>query len=256
MGLPRNLKMEKGRADEVDGIIMVDSRQSVGKREKYAFARNEKKGARLLRIKPVEEVGSEDLLAANGDFMPLSKPKRRRRSDSDSSMEGDYEKKHFQLIEMPAGPEIKPEDQNLEYATESDSEAEGRSIKIDEATRQEHVELSRQVDRDPTNLEAWLALINHQDAMLGLGKFEHRKITTAEIQSTAEIKISMYQKALQAEAAGGSLQNRERILLGMMKEGAKVWSRSKQAKIWEKMTMKEVASLKQIGRASCRERVF
>lgn len=236
--------MEKGRADEVDGIIMVDSRQSVGKREKYAFARNEKKGARLLRIKPVEEVGSEDLLAANGDFMPLSKPKRRRRSDSDSSMEGDYEKKHFQLIEMPAGPEIKPEGQNLEYATESDSEAEGRSIKIDEATRQEHVELSRQVDRDPTNLEAWLALINHQDAMLGLGKFEHRKITTAEIQSTAEIKISMYQKALQAEAAGESLQNRERILLGMMKEGAKVWSRSKQAKIWEEVTTKEVASLK------------
>ena len=232
--------MERGVAEEADGIIMVDSQQFIGKREKYAFARNEKKGARLLRIKPVEEGRSEDLLATNLDFVPLSKPTKRKRSDSDSSMEGDYEKKHFQLIEMPAGPEAKPEDQDLEYATESDSDAEGRTIKVDEETRQKHVELSRQADKDPSNLEAWLALINHQDAMLGLGDFAHRKITTAEIQSTAEIKISMYEKAL--KSAGETLQNRERILLGMMKEGAKVWSQTEQAKRWENLTSQEVGS--------------
>ena len=231
--------MERGLAEEVDGIIMVDSRQSIGKREKYAFARNEKKGARLLRVKPIEEGGGEDLLAADGDFVPLNKPKRRKRSESDSSIEGDY-LKNFQLIEMPAGPEAKPEDQDLEYVTESDSDAEGRTIKVDEATRQKNVELSRQVDKDPTNLEAWLALINHQDAMLGLGEFAHRKITSAEIQSTAEIKISMYEKAL--KSVRETLQNRERILLDMMKEGAKVWSQAEHAKRWEKLASQEVGS--------------
>lgn len=232
--------MERGVAEEADGIIMVDSQQIIGRREKYVFARNEKKGARLLRIKPVEEGRSEDLLASNLDFVPLSKSTKRKRSDSDSSMEGDYEKKHFQLIEMPAGPEGKPEDQDFEYALESDSDIEGRAIKFDEATRQKHIELSRQVDKDPSNLEAWLALINHQDAMLGLGEFAHRHITTAETKSTAEIKISMYEKAL--KSAGETLQNRERILLGMMKEGAKVWSQTEQAKRWENLTSQEVGS--------------
>ena len=231
--------MERGVAEEADGIIMVDSQQFFGQREKYAFARNEKKGARLLRMKSVEDGRTEDLLAANFDFVPLSKLTERRRSVSDCSMEGDYEK-HFHLIDKPAGPYAKPEDQDLEYAAESDSNAEGRTIKVDEAIRQKHVELSRQADKEPSNLEVWLAFINHQDAMRGLGEFEHRKITSAEIQSTAEIKISMYEKAL--KSAGETLQNRERILLGMMKEGAKVWSQKEQAKRWENLTSQEIGS--------------
>lgn len=239
MGLPRHFRIERGTAEEADGMILVDRRQnSGGKKEKYAFARNDKKGERLLRIKHLEEKGSEDSLAGNRDFISLSKPKKRKRSDSDSSEDGNYERNHFQLIETKAGD--KPEDPDLVYTTESDSDAEGRTIKVEDATRQKHIELSRAIDKNPQDVEAWLALIAHQDAMLGLGDNLHRKITTAEIQSTADIKISMYQKAL--KAAGGTLQNRERLLLGMMKEGSKIWTQAEQSGHWEMLTRQEVGS--------------
>jgi hypothetical protein len=54
VGCPRNLKIDRD-AGEDKGIVVNDRRfEGTGKREKYIFARNEKKGMRLLKVKPVD----------------------------------------------------------------------------------------------------------------------------------------------------------------------------------------------------------
>ena len=99
------------------------------------------------------------------------------------------------------------------------------------------------MEKHPEDIEAWFALINHQDAMLGLGGGAQHKATEAELKSIADIKISMYQKALKAASRKSDpLKNRERIILEMMKEGAKIWTQAEQAERWEQATRQEVAS--------------
>jgi hypothetical protein len=89
----------------------------------------------------------------------------------------------------------------------------------DEDAHQRNVELSQRVEADPTNVNAWLELVNHQDNLIG-DRSGRRKLTSAERLSTADIKLSMYEKALNKVGKSGG---RERLLIGLMEEGSKVW---------------------------------
>jgi len=241
IGVNRRFRIERGQVED-DGIILADRREtSILKREKYVFARNEKKGARLLKIRPEESI--KDDAASNADYVSLRTSRKRKRGGSTSSSSGEEERTHYRSIEGKAKVGKKPDDEALEYATESDlSDSElGRTIRFDEAIRLRSIELSRNVDKNPQDIDAWLALIDHQDALLGLSDHGRRKITTAEIQSTAEIKLDMYQKAL--KMAGSTLANRERLLLGLMAEGSKVWSPKEQQQRWEQISQDDLNSI-------------
>jgi hypothetical protein len=95
------------------------------------------------------------------------------------------------------------------------------------------------VDQTPHNINNWLALIDHQDLLLKSGH-DHRRITSAEMSSTADIKIHMYEKAL---CKITSLEDRERLLLGLMVEGAKIWDIKTQSHRWEQISKDNIDSL-------------
>jgi hypothetical protein len=100
-----------------------------------------------------------------------------------------------------------------------------------------NVELSRKVEDSPHDVDAWLALIEHQDKLLGVSEDGRRKTTNAERRSTADIKIHMFEKALRnttelsLSEAGQKL--RERLWVGLMKEGAKIWDIKTLSDKWE-----------------------
>lgn len=234
MGINRNFKIDR---EKPDYIVLIGPRAtSTVEREKYVFAKNEKKGAKLLRLKP--GVAMPDELKSNDDFVSLGAVKRKREGE-DSSDDSEAEHTHYRSIEGKAKPRTLPEDEKFEYlsASESDSEAR-RTVEIDEDARKEYVILSRAVNANKEDIEAWMALIHHQENMLGLNG--RRKRTDAERRSTAEIKLDMYKKAL--KSCGTTLQNRERIILGIIEEGAKIWSPGEQAKRWEKVMKAEPQS--------------
>jgi hypothetical protein len=126
----------------------------------------------------------------------------------------------YRSIEGKAKAEACPEDKDLEYVSESfTSDYERTEGSWNEVARQRNIELSQRVEVDPTNVDAWLELVNHQDDLIRDGS-GRRKLTSAERLSTADIKLSMYEKALNKVGKSGG---RERLLIGFMEEGSKIW---------------------------------
>jgi hypothetical protein len=244
LGAAKDIRMKRLSDDETHGIILTDQREDrESRREKYIFARNEKQGERFLKVR--SDAGDNLEASDNLDFIALqiSKPNKRARLEGllDDSCGEDSD--HYRSIEGKAKPKMKPVDEALEWATQSDSsDPEGaRTIRIDEAMQKRNVELSRIISDKPENVEAWMALINHQDNMIGVTIGGSRKLTSAERRSLADIKLHMYEKAL--AKAGSNQANRERILLGMMAEGSKIWDFKTQSERWEQVSQENLDSI-------------
>ncbi|KAH8595645.1 NRDE-2, necessary for RNA interference-domain-containing protein [Bisporella sp. PMI_857] len=180
----------------------------------------------------------------NADFISLASGKGRERkrhkgvTPSSEESAGEDEKEDYRSIHGKS--KSQPPD-GFEYAIEDDvseSDAE-RSIHLEESLNQKSIRLSQRVNEFPQDVDAWLALIDHQGTLLQSGHLNQR-ITNAEIRSTADIKIHLYGKALEK---CNSLQNRERLLVGMLKEGAKVWDLNMQADKWEQISRENIHSL-------------
>jgi hypothetical protein len=243
LGAPPDTKIDRDYGDE-KGLVLSRWRDSRnGFREKYVFSKIEREKTRLLRIRTqIETEGKSDIEA---NFIPLQSQrgkKRKRGGDGDGdSSASDHDERDYRSIYGKAKSNDQPIDEDLEYATESDSSGSeaGRTMKGNASTRQKNIELSRKVDDSPHDVNAWIALIDHQDVLIR-AQDDRRRITNAELRSTADIKIHMYEKALEKAR---SLEDRERLLLGLMKEGKKIWEVKYQAERWEQISKDNIDSL-------------
>ncbi|KAK1970379.1 DUF1740-domain-containing protein [Colletotrichum sublineola] len=166
------------------------------------------------------EIGSHD---AEEEFVPLSTSTKRRRTEEQESS-GD---------ERPAYRSIEGKAKAHEFSgsdTDFDSDSQGLDLDVDNPLKQRSMQLSRLIKEHPENIDAWLELIKHQDVLLNAGQSLDRDVTKAEVHSFAEIKMSMFESAL---AKAKKPEDEERLLLGLMLEGSKVWSISKLDSRWE-----------------------
>ncbi|WQF75924.1 Putative siRNA-mediated silencing protein NRDE-2 [Colletotrichum destructivum] len=166
------------------------------------------------------------------DFVPLSTLRRRHIEESQSS--GD-ERPSYRSIEGKAkAHEFSDSDIDLDSDAQEDT-----GLDMDDPLKQRSIQLSRKVKEHPENIEAWLELIGHQNVLLNAGQSLDREVTKAEVHSFAEIKISMFESAL---AQAKKPEDEERLLLGLMLEGSKVWSTSKLDNRWEDVAKKHDSS--------------
>jgi hypothetical protein len=231
LGAPSSLKIDRDLSDDRK-ILLRDRRDFRSNvREKYVFSKVAKERPRLLKIRPelIEPSNVES------DFVPFWSGRKRRRRNSSDSENGEV---NYRSIHGKAKPRDEPMDEALEYATESESETE-RTLDLDTSIRQKAIDLSRDVEQSPNNIDAWIALIDHQDRLLRSGD-DRRRTTNAEMQSTADIKIHMYEKAL---AKAITLHDRERLLLGLMKEGSKIWEIKSLSDRWDRISKENIDSL-------------
>ncbi|KAF7856168.1 uncharacterized protein EAF02_011427 [Botrytis sinoallii] len=224
LGAPRDTKIDRDHSDD-KGIVLTNLRDfRFNNREKYIFSKVERDRPRLLKIR--SEVLAEEPFLHDDDFVPLqiSRGKKRKRVDLElgSNSESDHDDTHYRSIQGKAKTSNQPR------ITLSNM----LQIVIPQ-------ELSRRIEHAPNDVDAWLALIEHQDMLLKGGD-ESRRITNAEIRSTADIKIHMYEKALDKIHY---LQDRERLLLGLMAEGAKIWEIKVQAERWAQIASDNINSL-------------
>jgi NRDE-2, necessary for RNA interference len=230
LGLAGLSKIDRNESDE-KGLVIHERFNGPTKREKNAFSKMEKKGIKKLRIKSPEEVSNTE--DAQADFLPWREPRRTKheRGEGDgSAQEGDVIDSHYRSIEGKAKTNG-PDDRDLEYATESDSDFESVGA-MDKDARDRNVELSRRTQSHPLDPTAWIEFAEHQETLIVLGT-KKRNTTSAERRSTAEIKISILEKGL--ENITGSSPGREALLLHLMEEGAKVWDYQKQSTKWKKV---------------------
>ena len=225
-----------GRIDRTssnDKVIVLSIDGLPERRGKNALSKASPGSLRKLRVRPEEaRTSAED---RDADFLPLgrSRGRKRKRGDIQQDLDSlsDDGAQHYRSVQGKAKAVDQPEDEDLLYGSESSvPEHEGRVFGMDNMHRQKRSELSRAVENDPTNCENWVQLISFQDKIVGLDQTtENSKITNAEKQSNAEVKLSMYEKAV---AAALHLKDKERLILAMMEEASQIWDGKKIQAQW------------------------
>ena len=165
----------------------------------------------------------------DADFIPLKPRKRRRIGDADSDESGNAG--HYRSIDGKAKAVTSEDDSDTEASAVLHSENE---------TRSRGVELSRLVEREPHNGQAWLDLINHQDVEQA-GRQSGVRPTLAERQSLADIKTAMIAKALQRVQ---DPHYREELLTRSMLESAHTVDAPVLQKRWKTLLRENLAMVR------------
>jgi len=165
----------------------------------------------------------------NDDFIALEPPrKRRRRDDEEEDSASDRERKTYRSIEGKAKA-----GHDSDSAFESDSDAADDGGYYVTPAKRRAIELSRKVKERPADIETWLELIGLQEVLFRESEEDYHVLTRDETKALADIKASMFEKALPHAI---SIEDREKLLVGLMREGSRVWKSEKLAKRWAEVT--------------------
>lgn len=230
LGLPPNYKIDRETAEGDALVINTDAWRSDKSKtkSKRVLAGLRKQRPKLLRIRQPSSL--DENADAEKDYLPLATSGSKRHHAIIGQVDSDDEKHAYRSIHGKAKPEDDiPSD--LEAVSDSgSSDDEAVRIDPDEEIKQRNVELTRGAETNPTNVGTWLQLINHQETLLRGAGGESRALTYAEKQSLADIKLSLYEKALKRS---GQNPARDRLLLGRLEEGAKLWDTKKLSAQWQ-----------------------
>jgi hypothetical protein len=174
--------------------------------------------------------------SSTADFLPLESHQSRKRRRLSSSL-SHHELSDFEL-EKTAYRSIlgkaKPEDDvpsDLESVSSYEGNGHDGSVRWESSAQTTNAELFKEVENHSQDVGAWLRLIEHQNTLVA-GPESRRQLTLAERQSLADIKLSVYEKALKQV---GEHPLKHRLVLGYLEEGAKIWEQETQFKKWQSM---------------------
>ncbi|CAJ0553474.1 Ff.00g119860.m01.CDS01 [Fusarium sp. VM40] len=209
-----------------------------------SYASKDKDGLRSKswRIRPnpfrIRKQENDDNGEDEGDFLALSTSKKRKNGRQTSESSDDEEQPTYRSIEGKAKPR-QYDDSDLE--SESDAPAENIDLDQNNPLKWKSIQLSRRVKDQPDDIDAWLELANHQDALLKAGEDIDHRVLEAEVHSFAEIKLHMLESALSNVS---NHQDRIRVLVPLMRECIKVWNSKTNNKRWNDLREDEKKSFK------------
>ncbi|RAK77919.1 uncharacterized protein BO72DRAFT_99172 [Aspergillus fijiensis CBS 313.89] len=229
LGLPSSYRIDRDSVVE-DKLVIRNETQRKGlsrNKTKSILSGLSKQHPRLLRFKP------QSLLDAAADFskdyLPLSTSGGRKHRVAFGDPETDDEKYAYRSIHGKAKPEDHlPSD--VEATSDSDADEDGIRGDPDEQIKQRNALLSRNLEKNSADIGSWLEYIAHQESLLRGSAGDNKPLTYAEKQSLADIKLSLYEKAL---SKVGQSEAKDRLLIGFLEEGAKLWDTKKLAAQWQ-----------------------
>ncbi|EEQ30351.1 hypothetical protein McanMca71_002158 [Microsporum canis] len=228
LGLPTTYTIDQDLSSDTKIVIKLrGATADTIQRSHKALWKSASRPTKLRRLVPRQNE-KPDL---ERDFLPLNEAgsrKRRRMADGfpDTSYIATEEEKlpDYRSIEGKAKPEPDSDvetDMGSDWSLESDGEG----------ARLRHASLFSNAIDNPDDVEGWLQLINHQDNMVGAADREgYRKYTSAEKRSIADMKVSLYEKALKGLSPNVP---RDKLLLGMMEEGSLIWDQKTLLNKWK-----------------------
>ena len=178
-----------------------------------------------VQIKARKAKGGEEQEEDPG-FLQVGKPGDHQADSAESSEED--EQPDYRSIAGKAKP-TKVVDSESSDELPSDDEI---PLHQSNPLRWRSMQLSRRVKEHPEDVDAWIELADHQDALLMAGVSADREVVEDELHSFTEIKTSMLERALQHTKKES---DRRRVLRYLMREGPKVWSSKTTAKKWEEL---------------------
>ncbi|KAL3444640.1 NRDE-2, necessary for RNA interference-domain-containing protein [Aspergillus insuetus] len=229
LGLPPNYRIDRDTIGENEIVLKSEtSRTDTSKaRTNKLLSASSRLTPRLLRVRPTAP--ADDPIKSSDDFVPLRHSHGKEHKDKYGESGTEDEKYGYRSIHG----KLKHDDglpSDLEPMSDTDiSGEEGVRQDPDIDIKRRNVELSRNVEQYPTDVEAWLQLIDHQETVLRGSAKQSSSLTSAERNSLADIKHSLYEKALKKV---GQSAGRDRLLIGRLEEGSKLWDTKKLLAQW------------------------
>ena len=231
VGSSREQKIDRSFNNE-KGLILSHRKHSLfNKGERPSLWNPSGDSTRELKIRP--QANHLPDVDATLDFVSLSTAQRtkQRQGNDGSSMDPESssaeDDTHYRSIEGKARSNHKPADHDLMFnddVSSADDQGE-RRVSADESAQDRRGELARRTEAEPGNYGAWLKLINNQDDILNVFRSSRKRgLTNAEKRANADVKLSIYQKALKKVT---DLEGRENLVLGMIDQAAQVWTSEK-----------------------------
>lgn len=171
------------------------------------------------------------------DYLPFKSSKKKTRRDTDSSE--DEELPTYRSIEGKAKPH-QFSDSDVDYDSDSSNSSKiEATVDAEDPLTKRSIQLTQATKDNPGDISSWLELIDHQNVLLRAGADINRNIAKGEMKSYTEIKVSMYESALpHAKTAS----DKERLLVGLMREGSKIWNSKTLLKRWGEISKETEAS--------------
>jgi tetratricopeptide (TPR) repeat protein len=225
LGLSAYQKID--REQSTDRKILVTPATRRRQERLLTSKRANKSNDRALRLLKAE-IPDRDL---SQDFVPFSTNFKRKRDDSDEEDDEMEPETDYRGIGEPKSTD--PVDPDTHY--ESDPE-----VVIDTEVTRKHSQLVRQTKEHPEDIQSWLALIEHQEAMLKLER-PSAELTASDKVHLADIRISTYEEAL--KKIGSDQNSKLQLYKGLLKEAERAWDGAKLASKWKDVLAKHPQSL-------------
>ncbi|KAJ5769558.1 hypothetical protein N7520_004117 [Penicillium odoratum] len=116
-----------------------------------------------------------------------------------------------------------PATRDIEHPTEG--------IDLDAERKSRNATLWKAVEDNPQDVGAWLRFIDYQDMSILGPRDDSYCLTHDERTSLADVKLSLYDKALKQASES---PHKDRLLLGRLQIGAQLWDSEKVSNQWEK----------------------
>lgn len=230
LGLPdQKIDREYSTDTKIFMTPLVRQRQKRLLTDKHA-ARETKRTLRLVKLAESHQTDS------TRDFISLSGTRKRKRgpdSDSEEDVNATPDVDYRGIDGTPDPGEV--DDPDTYY--ESDTEAANANSEV----TQRNSRLIRKTRDDPTNLQAWLDLIEHQEAMMKLDRAIY-DLSAVDRQNLADVRISTYEEALRK--IGDDDANRIELQAGLLREAQRHWNDEKVAARWQDALKKHPHSVK------------
>jgi hypothetical protein len=214
LGLPTYYKIDRDQSS--DKKIVLSGPSSQRHERPLASRRLPNESDRALRF--VKATPSLEPATA-ADFIQLSGPRKRKRDFDLEQNEVDYRSIEKQRDESPLDSELESES-----GTELDQAAS-------EITQRNSALIQRTRER-PQDVQAWLDLVDHQEAMMLLGR-SSAYLSTSDRRNLADVRISTYEQAI--KKVGNDRHSQIQLHLGLLNEALRSWDGAKLERKWSEV---------------------
>ncbi|KAF3929553.1 hypothetical protein ABW19_dt0205711 [Dactylella cylindrospora] len=224
LGLDKSYRIESDKGDGKGVVVGKVGGRGDGRVRGWAYAVDE---SRMLKVK--SQGDEEEGFVEGWDFVAFPGSRKRKRDGGDGAEnkgEGSVDYRSIEGLQKGAGKEV---ESDVEEIDSSDDDVAAMDAEVKERT----IYLSRLVDSEPQNIDAWFSLMNHQEVIIyGNGEHKRRKVRQGERQGLEEVKLGILDKAISKNPGTA------RLLLEYMKIATGIWEPQKVKAKWEDILSK------------------
>jgi hypothetical protein len=203
LGLPPSTKIDRQLSAEKHIVLTSNPKSDSAKKRPLLKQRSlDATASEVL----VPDRASDPSLDLDAEFIPVGK--KRKRGHSSPPLRG-------------PSPTHSADD-SVHSDEDAASASEESPMPTIDPVKARNGELSKLKTSEPHNLNAWIELIGHQDAMMRLDRPYSAKLSASEKLALADIKVSMYVEAI--PNFKGNEQALETLWLGLLEQGERIWS--------------------------------